>query len=83
LANFLFESAGKVVGKHCIAVILSGLYRDEARGARSIKARPEAVFVESARNKSVPSIPLNVLGDAINNQVNLSNKKLLERRREE
>ena len=83
MANFLFESAGKVVGKHCIAVILLGLYRDEARGARSIKARPKSVFVESSENKSVPFIPLNVLGDEINNQVNLSNKKFLERRREE
>ena len=96
-ADVLFESAGKVFGEHCIAVILSGLGRDGARGAGSIKAGSGAVFVESPGNKSVPSMPqtaldslvvsasmpLDMLGDAINNQVNLSNKKLLARRSEE
>lgn len=96
-ADVLFDSAGKVFGEYCVAVILSGLGRDGARGAGSIKARSGAVFVESARKTSVSSMPqtaldslvasasmpLDMMGEAISNQVTLSNKKLLHRMREE
>lgn len=95
--NFIRPSAGKVFGEYCVAVILSGLGRDGARGAGSIKARSGAVFVESPGKKSVPSMPqtaldslvvsasmsLSMLGEAINHQVNLSNKKISHRKREE
>ena len=61
--------------------------RDGARGAGTIKA--EAVFVESPGKASVPSmletaldsrvvsasLPLGMIGEAINHQVTLSNKK--------
>ena len=46
-ADALFESAGKVFGEFCVAVILSGMGRDGARGAGTIKAGGGAVFVES------------------------------------
>ena len=96
-ADILFESAGSVFGEFCVAIVLSGLGRDGARGAGSIKARAGAVFVESPGKTSVPSMPqtaldslvasasmpLGMMGEAINNQVALSNKKLLYRQREE
>jgi two-component system, chemotaxis family, protein-glutamate methylesterase/glutaminase len=96
-ADTLFNSAGKVFGEYCIAVILSGLGRDGARGAGSIKARAGAVFVESLGKSSVPSMPqtaldysavsasmpFDMLGEAINHQVTLSNKKLSLHKREE
>ena len=94
-ADALFESAGKVFGEFCVAVILSGMGRDGARGAGTIKAG--AVFVESPGKTSVPSmpetalgsrvvsasLPLGMIGEAINHQVTLSNKKNLHRKREE
>ena len=69
--------------------------RDGAWGAGTIKAG--AVFVESPGKTSVPSmpqtaldsrvvsasLPLGMIGGAINHQVTLSNKKLLHRKREE
>ncbi len=96
-ADALFESAGKVFGEFCVAVILSGMGRDGARGAGTIKAGAGAVFVESPGKTSVPSmprtaldsrvvsasLPLGLIGEAINHQVTLSNKKLLHRKREE
>ena len=96
-ADALFESAGKVFGEFCVAVILSGMGRDGARGAGTIKAGAEAVFVESPGKASVPSmpktaldsrvvsasLPLGMIGEAINHQVTLSNKKPLHRKREE
>jgi two-component system chemotaxis response regulator CheB len=96
-ADVLFESASKVFGEFCVAVILSGMGRDGARGAGTIKAGAGAVFVESPGKTSVPSmprtaldsrvvsasLPLGMIGEAINHQVTLSNKKLLHRKREE
>ena len=96
-ADVLFESASKVFGEFCVAVILSGMGRDGARGAGTIKAGAGAVFVESPGKTSVPSmprtaldsrvvsasLPLGLIGEAINHQVTLSNKKLLHRKREE
>jgi two-component system, chemotaxis family, protein-glutamate methylesterase/glutaminase len=96
-ADVLFESVGKVFGEYCVAVILSGLGRDGAQGAGSIKARSGAVFVESPGKTSVPSMPqtaldssvvsasmhLEMLGEAINNQVTQSNRKLLHAKSEE
>ena len=94
-ADVLFESASKVFGEFCVAVILSGMGRDGAWGAGTIKAG--AVFVESPGKTSVPSmpqtalgsrvvsasLPLGMIGEAINHQVTLSNKKLSHRKREE
>jgi two-component system chemotaxis response regulator CheB len=96
-ADVLFDSAGKVFGEFCVAVILSGLGRDGARCAGSIKARSGAVFVESLEKKSgssMPqtaldslvvsaSMPLGMLGEAIDHQVNLLHKKLVHRKSEE
>ncbi|MBT3509524.1 MAG: response regulator [Nitrospina sp.] len=96
-ADILFDSAGRVFGEYCVAVVLSGLGRDGARGAGSIKARAGAVFVESPGKTSVPSMPqtaldslvvsasmpLGMMGEAINHQVIQSNKKLMHRKKEE
>jgi two-component system, chemotaxis family, protein-glutamate methylesterase/glutaminase len=96
-ADILFDSASKVFGEYCVAVILSGLGRDGARGAGSVKSTAGAVFVESPGKTSVPSMPqtaldsmvvsvsmpLGMMGEAINHQVNLANKKLQHHKREE
>ncbi|MBT3185361.1 MAG: response regulator [Nitrospina sp.] len=96
-ADILFGSASEVFGEFCVAVILSGMGRDGARGAGTIKAGGGAVFIESSGKSSVPSmpqtalesrvvsasLPLNMMGEAINHQVILSNRKLLHRKREE
>ena len=96
-ADALFESAGKVFGEFCVAVVLSGMGRDGARRAGTIKAGGGVVFVESPGKTSVPSmpqtaldsrvvsasLPLGMIGEAINHQVTLSNKKLSHRKREE
>jgi two-component system, chemotaxis family, protein-glutamate methylesterase/glutaminase len=96
-ADILFDSAGIVFGKYCVAVILSGMGRDGAQGAGTIKAEGGAVFVESPEKTSVSSMPqtaldfkvvsasfpVDMMGQAINHQVTLSNKNLLRCRREE
>jgi hypothetical protein len=46
----LFDSVGKVFGEFCVAVILSGMGCDVARGAGTVKARGGAVFLESLGN---------------------------------
>ena len=59
--DVLFNSVGKVFGKFCVAVILSGMGCDGARVARTIEAG--AVFVESPGKSSSPSIPQTVIFD--------------------
>jgi len=93
--DVLFDSAGKVFGEFCVAVVLSGMGRDGARGAGAIKAGGGAVFVESPGKSSAPSmpqtassvanvsLPLDMIGEAITDQVTLSNKKLWNRKRQE
>ena len=96
-ADVLFDSASKVFGEFCVAVTLSGMGRDGARGAGAIKAQGGAVFVQSPEKCSAPSmpqtaidssvvnvaLPVSMLGEAINHQVTLTNKKLLHRKKEE
>ena len=62
-ADVLFESASKVFGEFCVAVILSGMGRDGAWGAGTIKAG--AVFVESPGKTSVPSMPRTALDSRV------------------
>jgi two-component system, chemotaxis family, protein-glutamate methylesterase/glutaminase len=93
--DVLFESASQVFGEFCVAVVLSGMGRDGARGAGAIKAGGGAVFVESPGKSSAPSmpqtassvanvsLPLDMIGEAITGQVTLSNKKLWHRKRQE
>jgi two-component system chemotaxis response regulator CheB len=93
--DVLFDSVGKVFGEFCVAVILSGMGRDGARGAGTIKAGGGAVFVENPGKSSSPSmpktassmanvsLPLNMIGEAITDQVSLSNKKLWNRKKQE
>jgi len=93
--DVLFDSVGKVFGEFCVAVILSGMGRDGARGAGKIKAGGGAVFVENPGKSSSPSmsqtastianvlLPLEMIGDAITDQVTLSNKKLWNRKKQE
>jgi two-component system, chemotaxis family, protein-glutamate methylesterase/glutaminase len=96
-ADVLFDSAGDVFGEYCIAVVLSGLGRDGARGAGAIKAGAGAVFVESPGKTSAPSmpqtaldslavsasLPLGMMGEAIDHQATLANKKLMHLKRQE
>ena len=68
--------------------------RDGARGAGKIKAGGGAVFVENPGKSSSPSmsqtastianvlLPLEMIGDAITDQVTLSNKKLWNRKKQ-
>ena len=93
--DVLFDSVGKVFGEFCVSVILSGMGRDGARGAGKIKAGGGAVFVENPGKSSSPSmsqtastianvlLPLEMIGDAITDQVTLSNKKLWNRKKQE
>ena len=93
--DVLFDSVGKVFGEFCVAVILSGMGRDGARGAGTIKAGGGAVFVENSGKSSSPSmpqtassmanvcLPLDMMGEAITHQVTLSNKKLWNRKKQE
>ena len=78
--DVLFDSVGKVFGEFCVAVILSGMGRDGARGAGTIKAGGGAVFVESPGKSSSP---FDMIGEAITHQVTLSNKKLWNRKKQE
>ena len=50
-ADALFESAGKVFGEFCVAVILSGMGRDGARGAGTIKAGGRGGLCRKSRKK--------------------------------
>ncbi|MBC8287484.1 MAG: response regulator [Nitrospinae bacterium] len=93
--DVLFDSASKVFGEFCVAVVLSGMGRDGAQGAGTIRAGGGAVFVENPGKSSSPSmpqtassvanisLPLDMIGEAITDQVTLSNKKLWNRKRQE
>ena len=59
--NVLFNSVGKVFGEFYVAVILSGMGCDGARGARTIEAGE--IFVESPGKSSSPSMPQTVIFD--------------------
>ena len=96
-ADSLFDSASAVFGEFCVAVILSGMGRDGAQGAGTIKAGGGAVFVESPGKNAMSSmpqtaldfkvvsasLPLGMIGEAINHQVALSTKNLRLRKQEE
>lgn len=93
--DILFDSVGKVFGEFCVAVILSGMGRDGAQGAGTIRAGSGAVFVEKPGKSSSPSmpqtassvanisLPIDVIGESITHQVTLSNKKLWDRKKQE
>ena len=96
-ADHLFRSAANIFGKYCIAVILSGVGRDGSRGARNIKATGGSVFVEDPKAAAAPSmpqtaldtkvadaiLPLNMLGEAVSDQVLRLNKELAAKKKEE
>jgi chemotaxis response regulator CheB len=54
--NVMFDSVGKVFEEFCIAVTLSGMGHDVARGKGTVMAGGGAVFIESLGKSSSSSM---------------------------
>lgn len=56
----LFASAAKIYGERLIAIILSGLGSDGARGARAVKNEGGTVIVQQPESAGYASMPLSI-----------------------
>ncbi len=56
-ADYLFKSAAKVYGPRCLAVVLTGMGRDGAAGAKQIKDAQGLVFAESEESAVIYGMP--------------------------
>lgn len=56
-ADYLFESAAKVFGNRCVAVVLTGMGRDGAQGALEIRRVGGQVFGESETTATIYGMP--------------------------
>lgn len=95
-ADPLFRSAAALFGKYCVAVILTGMGRDGARGAAEIAAAGGMVLVQDPKTAvaaSMPQttissgvagkvVPLKNLAETIKEHVNLLSSELKQKIRE-
>lgn len=56
-ADFLFESAATLFGRNCLGVVLTGMGRDGADGAKMIKDKKGAVLIQSESSCVVFGMP--------------------------
>jgi two-component system chemotaxis response regulator CheB len=60
-ADALFESAAAAIGKHTLAIVLTGMGEDGARGAEAVRAAGGYVIVESNESAIVFGMPRSVI----------------------
>ena len=59
-ADLLFRSASKAFGRHCLAVVMTGMGRDGSLGAAAVAAAGGVVIAQKPETAVAPSMPKTV-----------------------
>jgi two-component system, chemotaxis family, protein-glutamate methylesterase/glutaminase len=68
-ADVTMEAAAKVFGKHCLAVVLTGMGKDGTAGAKRIKAAGGRVLVQDEKTSVIFGMPRSVIDAGVADQV--------------